>query len=110
MTEVGVDKGGRGLLRLLFQHLSRGNEEDRRNLIKVDVSSETRTVQQRNVDHKLYCLNEVMEGTLLVPNMFSFTDLSNSACLLPIICLHKAERWSILAPLSTISFERSTRN
>jgi len=107
MIEVDVDEGGRGLLRLLFQYLSRGTEEDRRNLRKVDVSAETRTVQQRNVGHKLYCLNEVMERTLLVPIMFSFTGLSNSACLLPIICLHKAERWSVLAPLSTISFKSS---
>jgi len=105
MTKVGVDEGGRGLLRLLFQRLSRGTEEDRRNLRKVDVSAETRTVQQRNVGYELYCLNEVMG--LLVPNMFSFTDLSNSSYLLPIICLHKAQRWSVLAPLSTISFKRS---
>jgi len=46
MTEVGMDEGGRGLLRLLFQHLSGGNEKDLRNLRIVDVSAETRTVQQ----------------------------------------------------------------
>jgi len=107
MTEMGVDEGGRGLLRLLFQYLSGGNEEDRRNLWIVDVSAETRTVQQRNVSQKLYCLNEVMVGTLLVRSMFSFTDLLNSACLLPIFCLHEAERWSVLALLSTIYFKRS---
>jgi hypothetical protein len=107
MTEVGADEGGLILLRLLFQNLSGGNEEDRRNLRIVDISAETRNVRQRNVAHKLYCLNEVMVGTLLVPNMFSFTDLSKSACLLPILCLHKAERWSVVALLCTIYFKRN---
>jgi hypothetical protein len=102
MIEVGVDEGGRGLLILLFQHLSGGNEEDRRNLRIVDVSAETRTVHQRNIIHKLYCLKEIAVSTLLVPNIFLFTDLSNSACLLPILCLHKAERWFVLGPLYTI--------
>jgi hypothetical protein len=44
MTEVAVDEGGRGQLRLLFQHLSGENEEDGRNLAIVDVSAETRIV------------------------------------------------------------------
>jgi hypothetical protein len=107
MTEVAVDEGGRGQLRLLFQHLSGENEEDGRNLRLVEVSAETRTVQQRNVGYKLYYLNEVMVGTLLVSNIFLFTDLSKSPCLLPILCFHKAERWSALAPLSTINFKRN---
>jgi hypothetical protein len=107
MTEVDVDEGGRGLLRLLFQHLSGGNEEHRINLRIVDVSAWIRTVQQRKVGNTLYCLNEVTVGTLLVHNMFSFTHLSNGACLLPILCLHKAERRSVLAPLCTVYFRRS---
>lgn len=107
MIEVAVDEGGRGQLTLLFQHLSGENEEDGRNLTIVDVSAEIRTVQQLNVGHKLYYLIEVMVGTLLVSTIFLFTDLSKSACLLPILCFHKAERWSVLAPLCTINFKRS---
>ena len=45
MIEVGVDEGSRVLLRLLFQHVSGGNEEDRRNVRIVDVSAKTRNVQ-----------------------------------------------------------------
>jgi hypothetical protein len=80
MIEVAVDEGGRGQLRLLFQHLSGENEEDGKNLRIVNVSVETRTVQQRNLGHKLYCLNEVVVGTLLVLT-YSYSQTCQDALL-----------------------------